>query len=326
MDLQTYVQIDSSPFSLNHNDVILSLGSCFSDSIAKKLKDFKFNIITNPFGVLYNPISISNSLRRIISGHIYDETDIEVAENIYFSFDHHSSFNSFSQQKILDDLNQSLSSSNKQWQNLSTLIITFGTSFVYELKDNKRIVSNCHKLPSSLFNRRLLTPDEIIKEYTNLLNNIYKINSQIKIIITISPIRHLRDSAHENQISKSHLFTSINEICKLNQNIYYFPSYEIMMDELRDYRFYKEDMVHPSKLAEEYILEKFKNKILDESTQRFIKRYDSIAKAKKHNLMTDNQNSIDKFKNSMTHKIEILQNEFPNIDLSTDLDFFKTSF
>lgn len=322
-NFRTPVSIPTSNFQLNHNDSILSLGSCFSDNIAKKFKDYKFNVLTNPFGVLYNPISISNSLNRIISGEQYTEDQIKSYNSINFSLDHYSSFNSIIKSEILNNINTSLKNSHKHWKKVSTLIITFGTSYVYELKSNNSIVANCHRLPASEFNRRLLSPNQIINEYSQLFSMIQNINPNVKVILTISPVRHLRDSAHENQISKAHLFTAVNEICKLNNSFYYFPSYEIMMDELRDYRFYADDMIHPSKIAENYIFDKFINSVFNSESISFINDYEPILKSKRHKIMTNNPEDIKKFQSSILKKISALNLNYPHINLKDDLNHFN---
>lgn len=324
MEFRTKIKIPTATFTINHNDQILSLGSCFSNTVAKRLKDNQFKIHINPFGVLYNPISIANSLNRIISGSQYIDEDLNKNDGLYLSFDHHSSFNSTNKNDILDNINKSLMLSKQHFEKTTLLLITFGTAFAYELKKNKKIVSNCHKLRSSEFSRILLQPEIIVETYNKLIDTFKETNPKLKLIVTISPIRHLRDSAYENQVSKSHLFTAVNKIISQNKNVQYFPSYEIMMDELRDYRFYAEDMVHPSKIAEDYIFNKFIENFTDKDSRNFIDRYSSIKKAKSHTLMTDDKNSIYKFRESMLKKVNALQKIFPDIDLSKDINFFKS--
>lgn len=324
MQFRTVVKIPKPKFELNHEDAIMSLGSCFSDNIANKFSDFKFNILSNPFGVLYNPISISQSLNRIISGQNYSDDEIHSFNNTYFSYDYHSSFNSIDKTEILNNINVSIKRSHLFFQKLSTMIITFGTAYVYQLKENYNIVANCHKVPSNNFIRKLLTPEEIANEYQVLLDEIFKSKPSLNIIITISPVRHLRDSAHENQISKSHLFTALNMIKKRYNQVYYFPSFEIMMDELRDYRFYADDMIHPSKIAEEYIFESFINHLLDNGSKEFLKKYKTVFNAKQHRLMTKDKDAITVFKKSMLEKIRTLQSNFSNITLDDDINYFNS--
>lgn len=323
MNLTTEVYIEKPQFLIDHSDNILSLGSCFSDNIANRLKKLKFNILTNPFGVLYNPISISNALSRIISKKKYTIEDIQRHNKYYFSFHHHSSFNSLDESKFLNNINSALIESFNHWEKLSTLIITFGTSFVYELNSNKEIVANCHKLPASEFNRRLLSPKETVSVYSEMFSKIKNMNPDLKIILTISPVRHLRDNAHENQISKAHLFTAVNEIISSDNSIYYFPSYEIIMDELRDYRFYAEDMVHPSKVAEKYIFEKFSECIITKKSRQLIDDYKTILKAKEHKIMSTIPEEIGAFKKSMLKKVNSIKAKYNNIDFSEDLQYFS---
>lgn len=323
MNLQTKVSISKPPFKLDHNDKIISLGSCFSDDLANKLLDFKFNILTNPFGVLYNPFSISTVLKKIISGDLYTRENIIKYDNQYFSFDHHSSFNSNNKKILLKNINNNLSQTHKHWNKTTSLFITFGTAFVYRLKEDNSVVSNCHKMPSDLFTRSLLSPDEIVNEYRQLLNSIIIKNPKIKIIFTISPIRHLRDSAYENTVSKSHLFCALHKILNIYESTYYFPSYEIMIDELRDYRFYADDMTHPSTIAQTYIFNKFKNFVISDKITDFFKNYEAIIKARHHKLMTNDPTSIKKFNDSMIKKINLISNNYPLLDFSSDLSFFS---
>lgn len=323
MNLQTKVSITEPPFKLDHSDKIISLGSCFSDNLANKLSDFKFNIFANPFGVLYNPFSISNALKKIISGTPYNNDVICKNNNQYYSFNHHSTFNNSNKELLLENINNCLAHAHDHYNQTTCLFITFGTAFVYRLKYNNSVVSNCHKLPSDLFIRDLLSPDEIVNEYQQLIDDILLKNPNMKFIFTISPVRHLRNSAYENSVSKSHLFCALHKILNSNKSTYYFPSYEIMIDELRDYRFYADDMTHPSTIAQTYIFNKFKSYVISDNITDFFKNYEAIIKARQHKLMTNNPKSIEKFNASIIKKINMISNKYPFLDFSSDLTFFS---
>ena len=262
MNLITSVHISKPSFSINHAQRILMLGSCFVDEIGAKLQVDKFNCLVNPFGVLYNPASIVAHLLRSISEREYDAHSPEIlsSDGLFHSWMHHSQFSSSNQQELLDKLNSTLLLVSDWICNADVLIVTFGTSYIYRLKENGMLVSNCHKQPDSLFTRERLSAYDIADAWKPLFQLLQSVNPHLHVIFTVSPIRHKRDGLHENQLSKAELLLAIDEILQTSpmQGLsYYFPSYEILLDELRDYRFFADDLVHPSKLAEDIIWERF---------------------------------------------------------------------
>lgn len=308
---------------IEHGKNILSIGSCFSENIANKLEESKFTIGVNPTGILYNPLSIVNAIRRILEKNKYVEDDLFFHEENWKSFDHHSRFNGKIQHECLEKINNSLDSAIRLASNLDTLIITFGTAFVYSHKLSRENVANCHRLPHDTFSRSLLAIDSIVQEYTQLFNILYKKFPKLNIVITISPVRHLRDNPHENQVSKAHLFAACYELEQQFGKLCYFPSYEIVMDELRDYRFYNHDMVHPSNLAIDYVWERFQKTCIQKRSRNFIAEYASVFRSRNHLVKNSSTDLLNKFVLSQLNKIDVLAGDYPEIDFKEDRDYFN---
>ena len=242
---------------ISYKDKIMALGSCFVENIGQKLTDLKYKVQVNPFGIQYNPISIANSLNRLMAGNILESSELFNHEGLWHSFMHHSDYSNIDKEICLEHINREFEKARVHLQNAESLMITLGTAWVYEYSLNKMIVNNCHKLPASNFKRYRLEVDEIVSQLSNTFMELIKFNPNLRILITVSPIRHLKDGFHENQISKSSLLLAVEKLREDFKHVQYFPSYEIMMDDLRDYRFYKSDMVHPNEMAIDYIWEKF---------------------------------------------------------------------
>ena len=246
-NLFTKVEMPAISSEILHSDKIMLMGSCFADNIGERLKSAKFNCLANPFGTLYNPLSISQALRQVISGRIYSEGDEELFrgnDGLWHSWMHHSRFSSADMSECISTINSSISKASFQLKDIDKLIITFGSSWVYRLKRNGSVVANCHKQNDKLFNRERLTPEEIVSEWNTLVSELKTMSPKLEIIFTVSPIRHRKDGFHANQLSKAGLLLAVDSICSSNSSFCsYFPAYEIMMDELRDYRFYADDML-----------------------------------------------------------------------------------
>ena len=254
---RTTIELKKSEELITYKDKIMFFGSCFTDNIGNKFLNLCFNTIVNPFGVLYNPLSVSKNIKNLIEKKKYTESDIFYHNDQWRSFDHHGSFSHIEKNQYLENINKNQEESSKFIDNASFLFITFGTAFVYNHKATNQIVANCHKIPDNEFNRELINVDSIINEYDDLIKRLIFENPKLKIVFTISPVRHWKDGAEQNNLSKSILKVSIDKICKQNPEASYYPSYEIMMDDLRDYRFYKDDMLHPNNIAIEYIWNHF---------------------------------------------------------------------
>jgi lysophospholipase L1-like esterase len=254
MNFQTIVPLNKETRnSIDYNAKILLLGSCFSENIGDKLNYFKFQTSQNPFGILFHPKAIENLVTNAINEKKYLPEDLIFQNELWHSFDAHSSLSTTDKNELLANLNSAIIATNKKLKEATHIIITLGTSWVYRFIETDVIVANCHKIPQKKFLKTLLSVDEITKSLKTTISHLKSVNKNIHILFTVSPVRHLKDGFIENMQSKSHLITAIHSIMK-TKNSSYFPSYEIMMDELRDYRFYAEDMIHPNKTAINYIL------------------------------------------------------------------------
>lgn len=268
--LQTPVNCRPLPFRIDHTSQLMLMGSCFSDAIGSKLQQSGIPTLVNPFGTLFNPISIALCLERVLNNTPMSDDDLVLHDGIWHSWLHHSRFSSTDRQGCLDRCNQSIGEARQFLASADCLIITFGTAYLFQLADDGRVVSNCHKVPAQRFRRRLASPEEIVGRWSPLMEHIAQFNPNIHIVFTVSPIRHMADGAHGNQISKSTLLLAEEQLVETATTLpyppSYFPSYEIMMDQLRDYRFYDRDMVHPSDLAIDLIFQQFQNATMDNKT------------------------------------------------------------
>lgn len=299
------------------------MGSCFAENIGNKLSDNKFNIRINPFGVLYNPSSIASSLQSLLDERIFTSNDLFQQDAIWTSFSHHSRFSDLSLDKCLNMINVEASAAQIHLKECDTLMITFGSAFVYKLKTNGAIVANCHKLPEKNFNRQRLSVDEIVSQYNELIQRLLTLRPEMNILFTVSPIRHLKDGLHENQLSKAILLLAIDQLCKsFPINVFYFPAYEIILDELRDYRFYAEDMTHPSTLAIDYIWECFCHCCLDKKSLQFMTVWQEIQKAVNHRPFQPGSSAFQLFVRKNREKLEKLSSQYPTIDFTKEKDYF----
>lgn len=282
---------------INHRQGIVMMGSCFSDNIGAKLEQAYFDVEINPFGTLYNPASIACGIDGLLNKRLFTKSDlIQVdGDNRWHSFSHHSSFSKVSAEAMLVNINQQIEDAHQAICKASVLIITFGTAWVYEHNVTQEVVANCHKLPASNFNRRLMGVDEIVTQWQRVIEKLRQLNKDIRIIFTVSPIRHLRDGAHENQISKSILLLAINELIKKDNQLIYFPAYEVMNDDLRDYRFYASDMTHPSEVAVDYIYDLFSQSFFDDETLKLAVECRRLYRRLQHRPMSDDVEAVTRF-------------------------------
>lgn len=294
--------------SINHNSRIVMLGSCFAENIGKKLIECGFNVVMNPMGILYNPISIHKALERIIEGREFTTDELFYHNGLWASFMHHGSFSHSDKSEALKIMNERLLEAHHQLKNATHLIITFGSSEVYE--HNGQVVANCHKLPARHFTHRLLSTNEITTPYYSLFPTPYSLLP----IFTISPVRYLGEGAHHGQINKATLLLATDQICR-ETGADYFPSYEIMMDELRDYRYYATDMIHPSDMAIDYIFERFTTTYLTEEAIRTAEEIKKIKKSLSHRPLHPDSEEYQKFKKKLSQQIDMITEKYPNIKL-----------
>ncbi len=313
---RTPIKIDEPNFTISHEDKIFLMGSCFAENIYRRLYALQYQSILNPFGILYNPLSISKAINAILSKKRYKINDLFQHNGLWHSYDHHGAFSNPDMEIVLKQINDSILEAHHFLAKSSVLVITLGTANVFELINNQEIVANCHKVPNHQFRRRRLAIDEIVENMNQWISELSKfgddkIASQRKIILTVSPIRHIRDGLVENQRSKSTLLLAISELEKLLPNVFYFPSYEILIDDLRDYRFYEKDMIHPSEVAIDFIWSKFGNTFFDEKTENLNKEIQQIVNALGHRLLHPETEESLKFKSNLMEKIEKLKLKYP---------------
>ena len=319
MEFRTIVDIPTHVPQISHQDKLMLMGSCFAENIGNMLVDAKFRCDVNPFGILYNPHSIRIALRQIMENKQYTEADLFYHDERYRSYMHHGSFAGDDQQMVLNGINHRINEAHNSLPHLNYLLLTFGTSWVFRLKENGQIVSNCHKMPAGIFERTRMTIDEIIEDYTALIQDIRKQNPLCKFLFTVSPIRHAKDGAHGNQLSKAILLLAIEQLQELfPDSVVYFPSYEIVLDELRDYRFYNEDMTHPSPLALEYVWERFSGSFFSGQTQTIIKECQKIKKDLLHRPINKDSKAYRAFLKQIVLKINGVEEKYPNLDLEKE--------
>lgn len=325
MELYTRISIPKVPFTFSHTEQTVLLGSCFAENIGKKLEENKFKIDLNPFGTLYNPSSIAEAIRLLLRPEPFTSNDLFRHDGVYHSFSHHSRFSSPSETKCLEKINSRLFVSADAIRKARRMIVTFGTAWVYRLKNSEQIVSNCHKLPERMFDRSMLAVNEIVAEWKRLLLSLWEDNPELKVLFTVSPIRHWRDGAHGNQLSKATLLLAIEGLQKeFPGQTAYFPAYEIMMDELRDYRFYADDMMHPSPLAVEYIWERFMEGMLSREAQGILKEWKEIQKAIHHKPFQPESDAYRHFISQTLLKIERITKKFPSFDSTKEEEIIKS--
>ncbi len=314
MKLQTNIPLNKQEVNpIDYNSNILLVGSCFSENIGSKLEYYKFQSHQNPFGILFHSKAIETLITNAINGKVYSEEDIFFLNERFQSFDAHSQLSNTSKESLLNILNQEIQQTNQQLRKTSHIIITLGTAWVYRFIELDKIVANCHKVPQKKFLKEILSVDEITDSLESIIALIKDINPNINFIFTVSPVRYLKDGFVQNQQSKSHLLTAIHQVVEPRKKLFYFPSYEIMMDELRDYRFYKEDMIHPNQTAINYIWEKFSNTWISDSSFDTMKKVESIQKRKNHKPFNPDSKDYQEFLNQIVEDIHSIQKTYPLI-------------
>ncbi|WP_299016342.1 GSCFA domain-containing protein [uncultured Polaribacter sp.] len=316
MKLQTQLTLKKqTEKQISYQSKILLLGSCFSENIGSKLHYYKFDTTINPFGILFHPKAIETFITKAISKTETKESELVFSNEFWHSFNAHSSFRNSDKTELSKNLNLILADTFKELTTTSHVVITLGTAWVYRFLESKQLVANCHKIPQKNFTKELLSIEEVTTSLQKIISLLKSINKDINVIFTVSPIRHLKDGFIENTLSKSHLISGIHKtINTVTKNVFYFPSYEIMMDELRDYRFYKEDMLHPNKVAINYIWEKFVATWVTTSAEKTMLKVDTIQKGLIHKPFNPNSEQHQKFLKHLKAKILELEQEMPTID------------
>lgn len=314
MEFRKKVEVPKSELRITHHTKMLLLGSCFAENIGKQLLENKFSVNVNPFGVLYNPASISQAIELLHENRIFTEEDVFQNQGIFRTYFHHSVFSSTDKYMFLQTINQKREKASADLKEAEVLLITFGTAYVFSLKETDQVVANCHKQPLNIFNRDKLSVSEIVFSWSNLIEASLKINPDLKILFTVSPIRHWKDGVHNNQLSKATLLLAIDELMNKFSNLYYFPSYEIVLDELRDYRFYAEDMIHPNDVAIRYIWEIFNDTYLDDDTKKLCQQWQNISRAIAHRPFNEETEEHKQFLKQTLLKLKSIRNNYPYFD------------
>lgn len=307
----TKIDLQKSDYKISYESTILSMGSCFSENIGLKLKNAYFDIDINPYGVLFNPISIKQSICDLLELKQYDADDLIKTGSLWGSLGHSTLFSDENTADCLTKINTRANHAAKKIREASSLIITFGTAWTYRHNATDKVVANCHKLAAHEFTRYRLTAHEIIEQYNNLLTQLKSINPTIHVIFTVSPVRHIKDGATENNISKGILLQAIQEIVKLNSNTHYFAAYELLVDELRDYRYYASDMLHPSETAINHIFTKFTEVFFGQYTHNTYNDICQYNSTKNHRPLHPNTSDYKLFLKNIELKKNNLLDKYP---------------
>ncbi|WP_298394526.1 GSCFA domain-containing protein [Flavobacterium sp.] len=320
MNFSTKVPIGKYQNPIDYNSKIVSFGSCFADNMGEKFSYFKFQNVVNPFGIIFNPVSIEKLIDRVVNKVAFTENDIFFHHDLWHCFEVHSQLSNPNKEEFLHSLNEVLRLTHNQLTEATHFILTYGTSWVYkqrEFQSNANaIVANCHKVPQNQFDKQILSAAIIEKSIQNTINLIRQLNPNCNFIFTVSPVRHIKDGFIENQRSKAHLISAVQAVIDYEQSVNYFPSYEIMMDELRDYRYYADDMLHPSQTAIDYIWIKFFENYISESQFGLMNQVCEIQRALKHRPFNPESPSHLKFLSNLKDKITQVQSKHPFITFS----------
>ncbi len=323
--MQLSLTLDIPPLAqpISYTDSILLIGSCFTEHIAERLDDHKFNVLSNPHGILFNPLSVAYSLDSYIYHKVYTKDELFFLNELWNSWDHHTRFSNINPIATLAAINQSQEKASQFILQADCVIITLGSAFQYYLKETNSPVANNHRAPAQLFEKRLLPIDEITEALSATLEKLFAANPKVQVIFTISPVRHIRDGVIDNNRSKARLIEAVHEVCEHFERTTYFPAYELVIDILRDYRYYDIDFVHPNYLATTFVWEQFVKTCIDEETQTIMQQVCEITTAREHRPRFPQTEAHQKFKQSYAAKTLELMNRYPFLNLLDELDYFS---
>ena len=317
--------------TITHKDKLLLIGSCFTESIGEKLKKYKFSVLENPNGILFNPVSVAEALTNYIDNTQIKESDLFQLNEGWHSWKHHSRFSGLSAEDSLNKINASTLEAHKYLKDADYLMITLGSSWIYTFTEKAlnakigSVAANNHKAPADWFSRRLMTTEEVLQTLDNILYRLFHFNSKLKIIFTISPVRHLREGVVENNRSKAVLIQAVHHLVDKFDKLYYFPAYELVIDDLRDYRFYSEDLVHPNYFATQYVWKKFIDACIDERAKNLMEEIHSINLAYQHKPFNPSSEQHRKFLDSFLEKTKNVQQLHPYLNFEKELNYFLTA-
>jgi len=312
-------------------DAIMLVGSCFTDHISKRLASHKFKVLENPHGILFNPKSIETALKAYVENKKYVNGDLFLFNGLYTSWDHHGQFSHPNPDIVLQSINAAVAEAHTFLKGAKWLVLTLGSAWTYKLQDDSmggrpdQVAANCHKVPQKHFKHELMKGAEVQHSLENIVSLLQTFNPQLQIIFTVSPVRHHREGLVENNRSKAMLITAVHDLVDSNSNLYYFPSYELVIDDLRDYRFYAEDLVHPNYQATQYVWEKFILACMNDDTRSNMQEIGKIVHAKNHRSLHPTSAQHQQFLTSMFEKTKLLQSRLPFIDLQEELNYFSKS-
>lgn len=318
MNLQTKITVAAPDFLIDYNSRLMMLGSCFAENMGSKFSYYKFDVDVNPCGIIYNPLSVANVLRLIVEGKQFEKSDLRQVGGKWVSLYHHGAFSSTDPDECLRRINDRLTKATGELRTLDLLVITWGTAWVYRYTRENIVVSNCHKIPSQEFERSQLSVEDIVKEYLVLIGRLREINPGLRILFTVSPIRHWKDGAHGNQLSKATLLLAIDRLREELQHVYYFPAYEIVLDELRDYRFYADDMLHMSGFTVDYIWERFLYSFISPEVLGLMNQIGRVNKGVAHRPFDPQSEEYHRLVKKMLAEIAMISRSYPMIDFSEE--------
>lgn len=337
MNFRTEIPIIKSDFPIDYHSKLLLLGSCFAENIGEKFQYYKFQATINPFGIIFNSVSLEKLIKRVVGKNYFTENDIFFHDDLWHCYEIHSELSNTNKEEFLDNLNSIIDLKNKQIKELTHCIITLGTSWVYRNNTSNEIVANCHKVPQKEFTKELLSTQQTEESLQNIFALIHTVNPNVNFVFTVSPVRHIKDGFFENNVSKGNLFSALNSLlssraesrdkiqndtlqvldsARTDSSINYFPSYEIVLDELRDYRFFNEDMLHPNQQAVDYIWEKFTSCYFSAETETVVKKVEKIQKGLAHRPFNPNAEVHKKFVKNLEESIRLLQDKLPFLKFS----------
>jgi hypothetical protein len=322
MNFRLTFPVTALPTPIQYSDQLLLMGSCFAEEIGERLQGHYFDALVNPHGILYNPISITQALHTYLDHKQYTLEDLFRQGDLYHSWDHHSRFSGLNPDEVLQGINTHQSAAAERLENADWLMITLGSAHTYTLQDTNRLVGNCHKVPAAAFHKKLLTAQDIISALDNLMHRLFFRNRKVKILFTISPVRYVRDGVVENNLSKAILLQAVHHMVNKFDRLFYFPAYELVMDDLRDYRFYKEDLVHPNEMAINYVWEHFINAGLSTPDKPLFNNITDINRAAAHRPFNPEGQQHQQFLQTYARKVETLMQQHP--PLQKALSHFQT--
>lgn len=311
--------------SIRYDNKLLLLGSCFAEEMGDLLHQHKFSILQNPHGILYNPLSITGALQSYLDGKMYTAADLFLHEDLWHSWAHHSRFSASTQEEALSKINAEQQAAINVIDNADWLVITLGTAFTYQLKETGKLVGNCHKVPANAFYKKMLTVEDIVTALDNTMHRLFFRNRKVRILFTVSPVRYVRDGVVENNLSKAILLQAVHHMVNKFERLHYFPAYELVTDDLRDYRFYKEDLVHPNAMAVQYVWEQFVKYSLAPAEQALLHQVQELRQAAAHRPFNPETPQHRQFLATYAQKTSNLQNAHSFLDLSAEAAYFNAN-